>query len=325
MRRFTLALILAAAMLASCTGTAGIPPEPLDAAVTASPGAAESAVSEPPETAAETTSAPEPPLPLPETVETNIEDNAARAILAEIADVVSAYWEASVSFIDTAEGWYYTINGGLSYPSASTIKALYCQYLLEAGADFSAELILTESKRTSSTGLLDEEDVGSVFTVGELMGYAICDSDNMAYRLLYEKYGYRKYNEWVRGLGLENAAMGGYEFCDVTARDLSLGMLRIYRWSVEQEDERLVSLLCGTSWNMQIPLGTTHTVAHKYGYQGGTDGYHDTAIVFADVPYVLTVMTHNWLYSKDANDIFFEVTLLTDELQELLYSGEGKV
>ena len=249
-------------------------------------------------------------------IDTNITDNDALNILEQIVLVADKY-ELSISY--KFNQYYYSINGDKTYDSASTIKAVYCQYLMATDADFDERLVFdTEYDRSSSSGKLTVEHKGELFTVGELIKYTIVYSDNMAYRLLFDKYGYKGFNEYVKELGIPGLAFGSdHEFTRVTATDLTAGMWEVLQFS--KKDNRLTDFLVDAEYKYQIASGTDYTVASKYGYQGGTKGFHDTAIVFANEPYVLTIMS-NLDPSKNANATkpFGQITAFTDDLHEIL-------
>ncbi len=272
-----------------------------------------------------TTAASEAPLPekieLPDGVVGSIEDADAAAVISELAALTEAY-DFSVSYRSGDGIHALSIGGEKRYRSASTIKAMYCQYLYCAGTDEAREILFdAQEVRTSVTGKLTADKRGKRFTVGELIGYTIVSSDNMAYRMLFEEFGVEGYNDWVRELGLSGLAFptAEYEFFDVDADSLSGGMLEILRYS--GEDGRLVELLKGAEFKL-MGLNTEYEVASKYGYEGGVMGYHDTGIIFAPTPYVLTVMTNMDANREDAGLPFFEAVRLFDELNRILYRYE---
>lgn len=264
---------------------------------------------------------PEPPV-LPEILHTNIDDPAALQILSKICDAVSSAGDVSVYFTDVEEEYRFGIGEKTKYHTASTVKAVYCQYLLAAGTDLDKEITLTQVSRTSSSGKLNWNDIGSVFTVGELMEYSIRYSDNQAHRLLYETFGIAGYNRYVAGFGSGGLPMDDiWEWSMVTPEKLSRVMLEIYRYG--RTDSFLTDLLKSTDHNSQIPAGTKYETAHKYGTNGGTDGYHDTAIVYAPGrPYVLTVMTNiDTDHTEDPDAVFRRTAELCDQLHTVLFGA----
>jgi len=272
------------------------------------------------ETEAQTTAEAVPPA-VPAGFETNITAPIARELLTEIAAEAEAYDTLAISWTDADGAYYYRLRGGEVYESASTVKAAYCQYLLASGASLTEELTLHAASRTSTSGKLTAAHVGERFTAAELIGHTIRASDNMAYRLLFERFGADGFNEYIRSLGLDGPLLPqNYEFTDVTADQLTACMREIYAYAARTGDDTLVEHLKNTTYNAQLAAGTQSPIAHKYGYQGGTRGFHDTAIVYADTPYILTIMSR--IDPSDGAGIFARIAALTERLAEALADGQ---
>lgn len=262
----------------------------------------------------------EPPIPQ-QMWETNITDERALEILQQIVDVAAEYDLAvSYRFGDLR----YHIYGSREYSSASTIKPIFCQYLYEKGFDDHPPIVFeSDVTRSSASGKLTEDHKGESFSVEELIGYTLRYSDNMAYRLLYETFGFEDFNAYVSGLGIPGLALyNNTEYTHLTANELTDGMWRILECS--KDDQRLVEHLINASFKQQIAAGTDYTVASKYGYQRSVLCYHDTAIVFAPKPYVLTVLSGlDPNADEPAEEPFRNVTRLTDALHAILCGDES--
>ena len=258
-----------------------------------------------------------PPIALPESVDTNITDKTARALVADMAALADE-WSVAISYISGDGAWYASVNGGEVFPSASTIKPMYCQYLIEAGVDMAREITHNVTlNRTSITGRFTEDALGERFTVEELMRAAVGSSDNMAYRILFSAFGRWGYNAWAEEIGVPELIFPTpYEFLDVTAPDLSRGMLAILQ---RDGDGVVAGMMKDADRKVQIAAGTRWECASKYGFEGWTLGYHDTAIVYAPAPYVLTVMSHIFAYDTDADVPFEEAARLADAVNAALF------
>ena len=256
-------------------------------------------------------------------VHTNITDPAAMTVLCEIYDAVTAAGDVSVYFTDVEEEFWFGIGEENRYHTASTIKPVYCQYLLHAGIDPESEITLQQVSRTSSTDKLNWDDIGTTFTVGELIEYSIRNSDNQAHRLLYETFGIEGYNRYVSSFGSGGLQLDEeWEWSRATPKKMSRMMLEILRYG--EEKTILLDHMKNTTYNGQIPAGTEYETAHKYGQNSGTDGYHDTAIVYApERAYVLTIMTTiDAAKTGDANAVFRTVAGLCDQMHSILFSGK---
>lgn len=258
-------------------------------------------------------------IPPPEP-HTNISHQEAEIIIEEIYGIVSEYENISMYFMDVEGEYWLGIGEDMFYHTASTIKPIYCQYLISSGVDMDMKITLQEVSRTSSSGKLTEEAVGSVFTVGELIEYSIRYSDNQAYRLLYETFGVDGYNKYVSALGSGGLSLDEEkEWTVVTPKKLSFAMLDIYRYG--EADGTLIEHLKNTDYDGQITAGTRYETAHKYGNNGGAYGYHDTAVVYApNCPYILTILTKiDTDGAEDENVVFHKITELCDKLHAVLF------
>lgn len=154
---------------------------------------------------------------------TNIFDKSMLAELSEITETADRYGgNISVYYNDTETGYYFYYNPDETYKSASTVKASYCQYIIQSGADLDEKIKFTSAVKKSCSGLLSADKVGEFFTVRELIRITIIYSDNMSYRLLFNRFGYKGYNEYIKSLGLNAPQLTAtYEYSKVTARDIA--------------------------------------------------------------------------------------------------------
>lgn len=259
---------------------------------------------------------------VPSGMETNITDEEMLGLLAEIADTAAGNDNVSIYYCDTKTGYYFYYSPDKVYKSASTIKAIYCQYILQSGADLSRKVKFTRAEKESYSGKLTSAAVGQYFTVDELIRCAIIYSDNMAYRLLYYTFGSEGFNSYIRSLGLKSPQLYGSEYTTVTAEDMGRCMLEIYRYSEAENEHYLTELLKNTTYNCQLAKGTKYETAHKYGYQGGKNGFHDVALIYADEPYILSVYTNVDGNNRDCCSIFVSLSELTEKLHEGLHPKE---
>ncbi len=275
----------------------------------------------PAETTAKIPDTPGEPIPLPDGVNSNIDNESVSDLIGELKAFTDKYRDISVYYTDTGRKYFLGINESHEHEGASTLKAMYCHFLVSHGADLNRKLHFDEATRTSSTGELTEDAVGSDFTVKKLIGLSLTMSDNMAYRLLFKTYGRYGFNSYVKDtLGLSTPKLPpGYEFSTVTAHDLTYGMLDIYDYSLENDYDWFIELLKTSAPAGLIDGGSAYVTAHKYGFHGGYDGYHDTAIVYAPTPYILTIMTRVFPYDKNSDEVFSTITDLVERIHMTLF------
>ena len=223
-------------------------------------------------------------------MESDLTNPTAGEILTQIAALISQNALSAVC-MNTDGMLYYAVGADEKYPAASTIKPVFCQYLLDCGTDLSAEIPLGEITRPSTSTLFTDPDAS--FPAQTLMEYSIRFSDSMAYLALHRYYGAKEFNKWLGNVGITGLRLPNtFEYTDITARQLSTLMAYIFRRAKETEDTRLLDWLKNTTLSVGFSTGTEYELAHKYGFEGGNLGFHDTAVIFADPPYILTVMSH---------------------------------
>ncbi|MCM1060854.1 MAG: class A beta-lactamase-related serine hydrolase [Eubacterium sp.] len=257
---------------------------------------------------------------LPDT-NTNIFDESMLAELSKITETAESYGgNISVYYNDTETGYYFYYKPNETYKSACTVKASYCQYIIQSGADLDEKIKFTSAVKKSCSGLLSADKVGKYFTVRELIQISIIYSDNMSYRLLFNRFGYKGYNEYIKSLGLNAPQLTAtYEFARVTAKDIAKCLKEVYRYSEETGDTFLVDLMKNTDYEYQITSGTKAETAHKFGNQGGTGGYHDSAIVYTEEPYILAIFTNIDPTSKKANEPFQKIAGMVEDFHIKLH------
>lgn len=254
-------------------------------------------------------------------METNISDDSLFVLLQEIATIAAESSNVDVYYCDTRTGFYFHYNQSKTYPAASTLKAIYCQFLLQSGINLSEKIQFTSLLQSSTSGKLTDDKIGSYFTARELIEYAIIYSDNMAYRLLFDTYGSEEFNRYIQSLGLDIPRLSSSEYTKADAKSMAVCMMEIYRYSEATGDMFLINLMKNTTYNVQIGQGTQAEIAHKFGYEGDTYGYHDVAIVYADEPYVLSIFTNLDANVQGSNDTFAEIAAKVEILHTVLHTA----
>lgn len=268
----------------------------------------------------EDSSIPNEEITIANNIHTNMNAEAAKEFLEKIEKAAADGKSVSIYYRDTETGYYFYRNIDKRYPSASVIKAFYCQYLVATGVDLQQKIQLTEASKISSSKKLRKEHIGSWYTVEELIQYSIRNSDNMAYYLLFLTFGRSGFNDYIRSLGLEEPLLYSIEYTTIGAEPAAKCMMEIYRYAQETGNTFLIDHLKNTTHRRQIDAGTDAEIAHKYGFQDGKNlGYHDAAIVYAEEPYILTICSRENGYESGCNDVFIEVARLVEEMHGLMH------
>ncbi|MBQ3706587.1 MAG: serine hydrolase [Clostridia bacterium] len=143
--------------------------------------------------------------------------------------------------------------------------------------------------KTGGSGEIQNKAKGFRLTWRELFEYTLLYSDNIAFSQIYNRFGFTSFNSLVWQLGIEGQKSG---FMYLTARDAGKFAMEIRRYFETATDyanwmkDLMIRSLYGEMIAVYYPAGT---VAHKYGWD--VNAFHDMAIVEAEKPYVLVIMT----------------------------------
>ena len=232
--------------------------------------------------------------------------------------------DVSIYYKDLKTGYTVEYRADAEYQTASVIKAPYVKYLLASGVDRTEKL--KSNTKQGGSGKVDASPLGTEFTVGELMEYAIRYSDNTAYYMLNERFGFDGFMQYAQSIGVELSLKLTFprpRFGYLSARHAGLYFEDIAKYieTGSEEAALLKSWLTETEETRQLPAAfPQYAVAHKYGEQGN-QAYHDAAIIYAKQPYVLTILSTLPPYTAESIDTFHEIARLVDALQASFYTN----
>jgi beta-lactamase class A len=214
---------------------------------------------------------------------------------------------------------YISHNSGTYYPVASTVKApfvLSCLQSVDRGEHTLDETMQYASKYYSGgTGVIKNTAYGTTYRLQTLMRYTITVSDNAGYYMLQDHFGYTNYNNFLASLGNRVTIDGNsIKWGKTSAMDSMRNWTQIYNYIAN--DNPNSELFAGwlestTNSCIRDALGSKYTVANKMGWQYNTC-CHDQAIVFANTPYILIIMTSGDAYANNQNFIKNLATKLDD-------------
>ena len=231
------------------------------------------------------------------------------------------------SYQNIESGASVNYNSYTEYLTCSTIKAPYVKSLLENGIDLD-DIIVKNSNwpgDTDPTDIVANMANGTEFTAKELIEYAIIDSDNTAYMLLHDTYGYMDFNNMQYELGANYIIGSDYIFTQASTIGMLKNYIDIYNFGKTDENGKwLIELMKNASYNAQIgqALGGKYDVAQKYGADSNENAFNDCAICYADSPFVLCIFTIQPPDDPDSCDIFKELAVVFDEINTLIYNAE---
>jgi len=215
-------------------------------------------------------------------------------------------------FQNLETGFVYTYNPDLVLFGASLNKinhALYVYTLAERGY-ISMDTIhtFTEADRRGGTGRIQNMAVGTRFTTRELLQHSIIHSCNVAYRMLirHTTNAEFSYHDFVQELGANTYFIGNISSQNTNVHDKALWMNAVhsYIWSEGTYSHHFREDLLATTGFIQAD----YPMARKYGW--ATASFHDAAIVYADSPYILIILSN---FDDGAAGTFRNISL---EIQE---------
>jgi len=233
--------------------------------------------------------------------------------------------------------WEIAINEETPIPSASLVKVpimLSCFYAAQDGKiNLKDTITLQSSDKVSGSRVLGKAPVGSVFTVEELFGPMITQSDNAAANVLIDYAGFDTLNTYFKKMGLNNTNITrkmmdfeerreGVENYS-TARDMAYLLEQLYynKFLNKEVSRKCLELLGQQKINDRIPrkLPRGTYVVHKTGLERHV--CHDVGIVFTSKGnFLICVLAkHEDRFAKPTKKFISDITLLTYNYYQNLY------
>lgn len=234
---------------------------------------------------------------------TNIMDEAVFSKIKVLEDYCKQLGNvATFYYTDVNNEYFIQYNSDRVYRTQCTVKAPYIKSMLDYMEKNNISLnkvIYLKSNQKWSGHYLSNFRTGTGFTISELMYYAIRNSDNTAYQMLFDYFGPQILNDNAKKIG-SSLRLNTYIFGETSASNMAKHYLDIYNYNGKFKNaffEHLSNSNTSPLISNGIPSGVT--IMRKSGSGGNmTVGYHDCAIVMADQPFVLVIYTS---VNKDRN------------------------
>jgi len=188
-----------------------------------------------------------------------------------------------------------------------------------------SQVTLKTTDKINGTGMLRYMQNGTSFSIEELIGLMIYDSDNTATNILTNLLGIDYLNNKFKEFGLKDTTLSrkvaDYKARDLgienytTTQDMAVILEKIYHKNLinRQISEKCLKLLKLTRTNDRICayLPAEVMVAHKTGLERGV--CHDVGIVFTPFgDFLICVLTkHNQTTSKLSKELIARISFLT--------------
>ena len=205
-------------------------------------------------------------------------------------------------FTDVNNEYFIQYNSDRVYRTQCTVKAPYVKSMLDYMEKNNIPLttkIYLKSGQKWNGHYLSNFKIGTGFTVGELMYYAIRNSDNTAYQMLFDHFGVSHFNENASKIG-SSLRLDSYIFGETSASNMAKHYIDIYNYNGKHKDVFFEHLSnSNTSPLIRNGIPKDVTVMRKSGSGGNaTIGYHDCAIIMTEHPFILVIYTS---VNKDRN------------------------
>lgn len=241
--------------------------------------------------------------------------------------------EAYFSFLykDLYSGFTISYNEDASIFTASTIKAPAMIYLYEMASrgevNLEEKLVYTQNFYSEGSGVLKTKPVNTSYPVGQLIEYAIHDSDNIAYAMLMNRFGRENILNFWNDLGTKYIFTNNTIWGVTSARDAAIYMEELYRFSKENKEygNKLLDYFKNAEWKLITDKDGNFNTANKGGWSN--QAIHDVAIVFEENPYILIVMSNKGEggYSSLFKQTSEKVGMLHDEYWKYKSNVCGKI
>lgn len=261
--------------------------------------------------------------------EIDMNDPEVAGAVAQIQELLSGY-DKPISFcaysLDGTRAIAY--NCQEKYFSACTIKAgymLYCCLAIEQGIVSADDIMIYEKKyEHGGSGLIKNAEYGTPYTIKELIRLSLRYSDNIAYKMLVHYFGKDGYNEMMKKLGVSGLRLSSSTSIssvwnyNTTSRDLCVIWRELYFYF--QTNTEMAKLFKTATTNTPYNYATK-LIDEKYSHKSGdkfkpNPVYNDAAIVWKDMPYVVSVLNGSEGEDPDEYVVGNIVKLINDHIMK---------
>jgi len=208
-------------------------------------------------------------------------------------------------------------NATEDFQPASSVKAgfaLYAVKEIDSGKySLNDKMKYEEKHQCGGSGSIKNSPFGTEFTLREIIHRTINESDNVGYYMLLDKFGYEGYNKMISDLGCKTWLSDYSKWGFMTPQELNLIWQEIYAYAQNSFwGGWLFEEFTNAQFNFVKQCLPEYKSAHKSGFN--QQGFHDSAVVFGDRTYIMTIMTtQNWWTIENMDKI---AEVLDDAVKE---------
>ena len=201
------------------------------------------------------------------------------------------------------------------------LDALYIyNKALDGEINLNEKLKYKKSNYMDASKKMNKYDYGDKIAIADLVGYAVTYSDNAAHNILVDYIGYNKLKEYGKSLGATKTLFGSDLFGEIDVYDSIIYLKELYRFINDnnQYSDELKQMFLDSEQNyLNIPELNIEA-AIKYGEYG--EYYHENGIVYADKPYLISILSTIGNNEK----AFREINAKVYELHKIYYQEREK-
>ena len=248
------------------------------------------------------TQSPEPAEPWEELWSVPLFETSSTEDLKEYLEVLLAEYPGNygLQFIDLNTDQVIGIRESEKYISADSISlpVNLCLYTLvaEGSSSLSEEIEVLQTDKIGGAGSISESPAGTKFTLGEVSAASLTENDMTAVAVLMRYITPGRLDEFLEATGAKNTIIPEYS----SPGDMAVFLRELYR--LENENPGIFTALTVNLRAAQpfitAPLPKELETASKTGMFGAIPSYNDSAIIYGDNPYVLSIFSENVLKSE---------------------------
>lgn len=226
-----------------------------------------------------------------------------------------------ITFTDIGSGSSFGLNESDQFIAASTSKLpinLYLFKLIDEGiVDPEMEMEYIEDDLEWGTGKIIKGEYGDVYTVSQLIEYSLTLSDNCAINMIIRLCGRDNILAYMKDLGAIINYGDRHRSCPA---DMAVFTRELYD-KYEENPELyglMINYLDNTLWSDRIDkyLPSNIVIPHKIGNYLLQNAYNDVGIVYAERPYILSIMSEQTNENLEAIDVLADVSLIVYNFME---------
>lgn len=228
-------------------------------------------------------------------------------------------WSIKIDFLEENFGWGVHENDQMIAASLMKLPVIAAFYRQVELGELNLDEIYTlkDGNRIGGSGSVQYKPTGTKFTLAELAGLALTQSDNTAYRILLDLTGEKVVENFISQWGMVETDLGENL---TSASDMNLFLKKLYSDKIVGTTfrEQMIADLKNSIFKNRIIAGVPEgiKVAHKIGSEVGV--VSDSGIIFTPgKPFILTILSQN-------TDTIFaeeEYPKLVNEIYWLLQEG----